>query len=167
MRVIGKLDDIVTTRNRESKLSFIIPNFQHQRYILDLSNDVDYRIDITLVKSKRSIQQNKLLWSILHQLEIVTKEVAMDWYIKALVDTGAVVDYVWGTEETEDTLKKSFRAVMKVKPHKIKDSDGWLYRVIVGSSKFNIAEMNELIDTVLRYCNELNIKVEDYYETKI
>ena len=57
-------------------------------------------------------------------------------------------------------LKKSFRAVQRVKPHKIKDSEGWLYRVIVGSSKFNIAEMNELIDTVLRYCAEHNIDTE-------
>jgi len=101
-----------------------------------------------------------MLWALLHQLEIETRELAMDWYVKALVDTGAVVDYVWGTADTETTLKKSFRAVIKVKPYKIKDTEGWLYRVIVGSSKFNVEEMNKLIDTVLRYCNEHNIDTE-------
>jgi len=163
MKVIGNSVEILTTLDKHSKMSFTISNWQHQRYIRDLSNDIDYSITITKVKSKRSIQQNKLLWELLHKLEIATRELAIDWYIKALVDTGAVTDYVWGTNETEDILKKSFRAVQKVKPHKIKNAEGWLYRVIVGSSKFNVTEMNELIDTVMRYCNEHNIK-EEYNE---
>ena len=44
--------------------------------------------------------------------------------------------------------------------NKIKDTDGFLYRVIVGSSKFNIEEMTRLIETVLRYCVEHNIETE-------
>jgi hypothetical protein len=168
MKLIAKYLKRVYNELGHSEITLCVPNRLHQSWLNELENDIDYSVEIKKVKSKRSVQQNKLLWSLLHLLENATKELAIDWYIKALVDTGAVVDYVWGTVATEDMLKKSFRAVQRVKPHKIKNSDGWLYRVIVGSSKFNIAEMNELIDTVLRYCAEHNIDTEllKYEEVK-
>ena len=128
----------------------------------ELDDSKEYKIEISEIKSKRSLEQNKLMWELLHRLEIKTRETAMSWYIKALVDTGAKFDYIWATEKTEDSLKKQFRAVERVKPYKIKDSEGWLYRVIVGSSKFNVSEMNELLDTVIRYCNNWDIQVEEY-----
>lgn len=96
----------------------------------------------------------------LHLLEKETRELAIDWYIKALVDTGAKIDYIWGATKTEDILTKSFRAIQRVKYEKMKKLDGYWYRVIIGSSKFNQDEMNKLIDTVLRYCAEHNIDTE-------
>jgi hypothetical protein len=145
-----------------------VPNRLHQSWLNELTSDVDYSVEIKVVKSKRSIAQNKLLWSLLHMLEKETKELAMDWYIKALIDTGAIVDYIWCADRTEDTVMKSFRAIQKMKYEKMKNVDGYWYRVIVGSSKFNITEMNELIDTVLRYCAEHNIDTEllKYEEVK-
>lgn len=160
MKINAKYQGHLFNQKHHAELRLLITNYRHCSYLDDLDSEKEYSVEIKVVKSQRSIQQNKLLWSLLHSLEIKTKELAIDWYIKSLVDTGAVVDYVWGTIKTEDMLKKSFRAVQRVKPHKIKDSEGWLYRVIVGSSKFNIAEMNELIDTVLRYCAELGIETE-------
>lgn len=162
MKIIGNLKSRLIDNKFHAHLTFTINNYRHSQFTEELDENEDYALEIKKVRSKRSIQQNKLLWELLHKLENRTREVAMDWYIKALVDTGAVVDYVWGTDDTEETLKKSFRAVQKVKPHKIKNSDGWLYRVIVGSSKFNVEEMNMLIDTVMRYCNEHNIETELY-----
>lgn len=160
MKLIAKYIKRLYNDKQQAEVSLLVENFRHVSFLNELECDVDYSVEIKPVKSKRSIQQNKLLWAMLHQLEVVTKELAIDWYVKALTETGAVVDYVWAREKTEDSLKKQFRAVIKVKPHKIEDSEGWLYRVIVGSSKFTVAEMNELIDTVLRYCNEHNIETE-------
>ena len=96
----------------------------------------------------------------LHQLEVVTRELAIDWYIKALVDTGAKIDYIWGATKTEDIFNKSFRAIQRVKFERMKKLDGYWYRVIVGSSKFNQEEMTLLLDTVIRYCVEHNIETE-------
>lgn len=160
MKLHAKVKDVLVDRYNHAYLTVKIENYRQVQWLNELEQDQVYSVDLKKVKSKRSISQNALLWKLLHELEKVTQELAMDWYIKALVDTGAVVDYVWGTEDTETTLKKSFRAVQKVKPHKIKDTDGWLYRVIVGSSKFNIEEMTRLIETVLRYCTEHNIDIE-------
>ena len=160
MKLIAQYKSRIIDSTNHAHINLLVTNYQHVRYLDELEPDTEYAIDIKKVKSKRSLQSNKMLWSLLHLLEKETEELAMDWYVKALIDTGAVVDYVWGTTDTETILKKSFRAVIKVKPHKIKDSEGWLYRVIVGSSKFNVAEMNKLIDTVLRYCAEHNIDTE-------
>jgi hypothetical protein len=162
MRINAKLNSILVDKKNHAHVNLLVSNYRHVTWLDELEQDVEYSVEIKKVKSQRSLQQNKYMWELLHQLERTTREIAMDWYIKALTETGAVVDYVWGTEDTEHTLKKSFRAVQRVKAHKIKDSEGWLYRVIVGSSKFNIEEMNQLLDTVIRYCNEHNIDTEVY-----
>ena len=160
MKLNAKYITHTYTRNHQAHLTLLIPNYRHMQMLNELSEDKNYSVELKVVKSQRSIEQNKLLWKLLHELEKVTHELAMEWYIKALIETGAVVDYVWGTVDTETTLQKSFRAVQKVKPYKIKDTDGFLYRVIVGSSKFNIEEMTRLIETVLRYCIEHNIETD-------
>jgi hypothetical protein len=162
MKLIARYQSHLFDNKQRAELRLRVDNRLHCSWLDELEEDIDYTVEIKKAKSKRSLQQNKYLWELLHQLEKVSREPALDWYIKALVDTGAVVDYVWGTDDTEDTLKKSFRAVQKVKAHKIKETNGWLYRVIVGSSKFNVSEMNELIDTVIRYCNNWDIQVEEY-----
>ena len=160
MKINAKYIKHLYNQRGQAEVSLLISNFRQCGYLNELDTSKDYIVEIKEVKSKRSIQSNAYMWAMLHQLEKVTHEKALDWYIKALIDTGAVVDYVWGTEDTETTLKKSFRAVQKVKPYKIKDTDGWLYRVIMGSSKFNVEEMNRLIETVITYCIEHYIDVE-------
>jgi hypothetical protein len=166
MKIVGKYIKHLFDRKNHAELTFKITNYRHCAYLDELDCEKDYSIEIKEVKSARSLEQNRFLWALLHALEIKTRELAMDWYVKALTDTGAKVDYVWGTEDTEHTLKQSFRSVQRVKPYQIKETQGWLYRVIVGSSKFNIQEMNELLDTVIRYCNELGIETEEYrYES--
>jgi len=160
MKIIGTYIKHLFDSKHHAELTFKIANYRHTRILDELDVDKVYSIEIKERKSKRSIEQNRLMWQLLHDLEKVTRESAMDWYIKALMETGAVTDYVWGTEATENTLKLTFRAVQRVKPYTIKNTSGWLYRVIVGSSKFNVEEMNRLIDTVIRYCCEHDIEVE-------
>ena len=162
MKIVAKYLGHLYDNKHNAELRLRIDNYRHQQYLDELDCDKEYRVEIKEAKSKRSLEQNRFLWALLHALETKSKELAMDWYIKALCDTGAVVDYVWGTEDTENTLKQSFRAVQRVKPYQIKDSNGWLYRVIVGSSKYNVSEMNELLDTVMRYCHNWEIDREEY-----
>jgi hypothetical protein len=160
MKIVANYTGHLTDRHQRTELRLRIDNHRHASYLAELVEGIDYRIDIKPIKSKRSIEQNKLLWALLHALEIETKVIAMTWYIQALQDTGAVCEYIWATEKTEDSLKKQFRAIERIKPHKIKNSNGWLYKVFIGSSKFNTKEMTELIETVLRYCAELDIETE-------
>ena len=160
MKIHAKLKTKIIDSENHAHLNFYVTNFRQVSYLDELESDVEYSLEIKKVKSKRSMQQNKLLWAMLHLLEIETKELAIDWYIKALVDTGAVVDYIWVAQRIEDTIKKSFRALQRVKFEQQKKVDGHWCRVIVGSSKFNIKQMNELIETVMRYCAEHEIETE-------
>jgi hypothetical protein len=160
MKINAQLTQSLTDQRNQAHITFKVSNYRHVQFTQELEHEANYTLEIKKVKSKRSLQQNAYLWKLLHELEKESTETAMDWYIKCLIETGAVVDYVWGTEATETTLKKTFRAVQRVKPHKIKESDGWLYRVIVGSSKFNIEEMTRLIETVQRWCAEYFIDYE-------
>ena len=166
MKVNAKYLKRLYNDKHQSEITLLVSNYQHQQWISELDTEQEYTVELKEVKSKRSIQQNKFLWAMLHQLEIETKELAIDWYIKALIDTGAVVDYIWVAERAEESMRKLLRALIRVKFEKSKNVDGWWCRVIFGSSKFNVAEMNELLDTVLRYCAELNIDTEMIYETE-
>ena len=164
MKLIAKYIKHLFNTKSQAEATFLIENYRHTQMLEELDCDKVYSIEIKEAKSKRSLEQNRLLWAMLHELEKESHEPALDWYIKALDDTGAIVEYLWGMEKAEDGLKKAFRAVRRIKPYKIGKSDGWLFRVVVGSSKMNIEEMNRLIDTVLRYCAEMNINVEEYRE---
>lgn len=160
MKLIAKYIKKLYNDKQQAEVSFLVENFRHCSYLNELEPDTEYSIEIKKVKSQRSIQSNKFLWAMLHQLEKETRELAIDWYIKALVDTGAKIDYIWGATKTEDILNKSFRAIQRVKHQQMKNQDGYWYRVIVGSSKFNQEEMTLLLDTVIRYCVEHNIETE-------
>lgn len=161
MKLDGKYLKRLFNDKHQSELTFLVSNFQHQRFINELSVNKDYTITITEVKQKRSRQQNKYLWSLIRALALETREDDMDIYIKLLDDTNAKFDYVWGKVEIEDSLKQSFRVVKRVKPHKIKDSEGWLYKCYSGSSKFTTAEMNHLLDTLIRWCIESGVETDE------
>ena len=163
MKYIAEVENVLLDNKNNAHITLKIPNYRQAQELSSLEFDGKvFSVEMKVRKSQRSILSNRYMWALLAELERVTKEPAFDWYVKALIQTGAVVDYVWGTVDTEETLKKSFRAVVKVKPYKIKDSDGWLYRVIVGSSKFNNQEMCDLIDTVIMYCNEHYIDISTF-----
>ena len=162
MKIVAKYLGHLYDNKHNAELRLRIDNYRHTQYLDELDREKEYQVEIKEVKSKRSLEQNKFLWALLHALEIKTRETAMSWYIKALMDTGAKFDYIWATVKTEDSLKQQFRAIQRIKPHRIKESDGWLYKVFIGSSKFNVEEMNKLLDTVMRYCHNWEIDIEEY-----
>ena len=157
MKINGTYVKHLFDNKHRSELTLLIPNYRHTQMLNDLSNDKVYEITITERKQKRSIEQNKLLWSLIRLLSLKTKEDDWDLYIKLLESANAQFDYVWAKEETEPTLKKSFRAIKRIKPHRIKDSVGWLYKCYVGSSKFTVEEMNNLLETVMYWCEQEGI----------
>ena len=128
MKIIANYIKRLYNDKHHSEITLLIKNFAHQRYIEDLSVDKEYTVEIKEVKQKRSIQQNKYMWAMLRELALKTREVDTDLYVKLLEDTNAKYEFIWAMEKTEDMLKKSFRAVKRIKPHKIKESDGWLYK---------------------------------------
>ena len=133
--------------------------------LLKLDMDKLYVCEIKEPKSKRSIEQNKLLWLLLHKIAKETYQDDMTVYCTALERADALSDYVITATDIEDSLRKSFRGVKFIRKQEVNGKECNVYKVYLGSSKMTIKEMNELLEIVFQMCSELGIAtMEDFYE---
>lgn len=120
-------------------------------------------IEIKPYKSKRSLEQNRLLWALLEKMakavsgvnSTITRE---ECYCIMLEEAGVKYDYLLALPEAEKELRKSFRAIRNMGIQR--DVNGkalTMYQYFIGSSKFNTKEMTELIEAVLNKLVELGI----------
>lgn len=112
-------------------------------------------IEVKPYKSKRSLEQNRLLWALLGKMAeavscfntTVTRE---ECYCIMLEEAGVKSDYLWALPEIENELRKHFRAVRSTgMQQEINGKVMTSYQCFIGSSKFNTKEMTELIKAVL------------------
>ena len=165
MKFNAKIESNILDTNYHAHLNLLVSNYRQSHELQTLDKSKDYIIEIKEVKSKRSLEQNRLLWALLGELEKQTDESLMNWYIKALIDCNAKPEYLVGSEALYESLVLLFRAVKPISKRMIvndkgKEVEGIVYQCFVGSSKFNVKEMNQLIDVVLGYCAELGIETE-------
>lgn len=125
--------------------------------LLKLDMDKLYTCEIKEPKSKRSLEQNKLLWSLIHKIAKETYQDDMEVYCAALEKADAKSDYVITAIDMEDALRKSFRGVKFVRMQEVNKKECYVYKVYLGSSKMNVKEMNELLEIVFQMCGELQI----------
>ena len=133
--------------------------------LLKLDMDKTYICEIKEPKSKRRLEQNKLLWSLIHRIAKETYQDDMTVYCAVLERADALSDYVITAMDMQDTLRKSFRGVKFVRMQEVNGKDCYIYKVYLGSSKMNTAEMTELIEITMQVANELGIDTrEEWYE---
>lgn len=125
--------------------------------LFKLDIDKQYVVEIKEPKSKRSLESNKLLWSLIHKIAKATYQDDMDVYCTALERADALSDYVITATDMESALRKSFRGVKFIRMQEVNNKDCYVYKVFLGSSKMNVAEMNELLEIVFQMCGELGI----------
>lgn len=146
MKIYGQIKDIV-------------------QELFKLDMDKQYLVEIKEPKSKRSLEQNKLLWQLIHKIAKETYQDDMTVYCGALERADAKSDYVITAIDMEDALRKSFRGVKFVRMQEVNGKECYVYKVFIGSSKMNTKEMNELLEIVFQICGELGIAtMEDLYE---
>ena len=160
MKINAKYIKHLYNQRGQAEVSLLISNFRQCGYLNELDTSNDYIVEIKQVKSKRSINQNNYLWAMLNELEKASDQDMMSWYIHALEESDSKHEYLMGIEGLSSTLTKSFRAVKEVGKRELNGKEVIVYKCFYGSSKFTIAEMNQLLDTVLRYCAEYNIDTE-------
>ena len=145
MKIYGTLEDIVK-----------------QLFKLDTSKT--YLCEIKEPKSKRSLEQNKLLWLLIHKIAKETFQDDMDVYCSALERADALSDYVITAIDMETSLRKSFRGVKFIRMQEVNGKECFVYKVYIGSSKMNSKEMSELLEIIYQMCGELGIAtMEDFY----
>ena len=138
------------------KITEIIPE------LLKLDMDKLFICEIKEPKSKRSIQQNKMLWQLIHSIAKETHQDDMEVYCACLERADALSDYIITAYDMEDDLRKCFRGVRFVRKQEVNGKECNIYKVYIGSSKMNTKEMTELLDITLQICAELGIQTELY-----
>jgi hypothetical protein len=117
-----------------------------------------YVCEIKQPKSHRSLQQNKLLWKLIHNIAKATYQDDMDVYCGILEKADALSDYVITAIEMEDALRKSFRGVKFIRTQEVNGKECYVYKVYIGSSKMDTKEMTELLDITLQICGDLGLE---------
>lgn len=162
MNVYGEYVRRVTDENGDIEVTFKIHNYRDKEVTKELEKDKTYKIGLNIVKSKRTLEQNALMWELIHEINIArgTKRANDDWdiYLEALQRAGIKTEYIAALPETEEMLKKQFRAVKYINSFEHKGKTFNQYRVYLGSSKMDKAEMKLLLDTVLDMASEVGVE---------
>lgn len=129
--------------------------------MMKLDMEKYYVCDIKEPKSKRSLEQNRLLWKLIHDIAKATHHDDVEIYCTALERADAKSDYVITATDMEEALRKSFRGVKFIRMQEVNGKECYVYKVYIGSSKMDTKEMTELLDIVIQICSELGIPTID------
>lgn len=130
--------------------------------LLKLDMDKLYVCEVKEPKSKRSLQQNKMLWQLIHSIAKEQHQDDMEVYCALLERADALSDYIITAYEMEDELRKCFRGVRFIRKQEVNGKECNIYKVYIGSSKMDTKEMTELLDIAIQLCAELGIQTELY-----
>ena len=125
--------------------------------LLKLDMDKRYILELKEPKNQRSLEQNKLLWKLIHLIAKETGTDDMDVYCACLEKADALSEYIMTAHDMEEELRKSFRGVRFMRTKEDNGKTFYIYKVYLGSSKMDTKEMTELIDVTQNLCAELGI----------
>jgi hypothetical protein len=132
---------------------------------LDLELDKEYSMEIKEVRSHRTLQQNKYMWALIHEIahHESMNQSEVEVYTLALEEANAKYIYLLGTPEVEDELKKNFRAVRVVRPTIENGKEFIVYKCFIGTSKMDTKEMTKVVDIIIAWAEELGIETDEKY----
>lgn len=151
--------------------SYVIIKFncaESSKYeLMNLESGKDYEFEVVSKKKKRSLNQNALLWKLIADIceaENGTKAETEDIYLNLLEETGAKVDFLQGIPESFQTLCEYFRIVKIVDERIENGTKTYVYKCWSGSSNFDTAQMNKLIDKAIERAEYDGLNVEYWNE---
>lgn len=128
-----------------------------------------YVVEVKEFKSKRSLEQNKLMWELIDQVNKKLNGWKADKESELLIYTQLIEmaqikrDYIATIEEAIPTLRQTFRVVKELGKVKLETGQELirlaLYR---GTSQFNTEEMSRFIDQLLDYAEQVGIDTREY-----
>lgn len=169
MKIIATFNKRVINENNNSEITLEVSNLASQELIKSLEKDKVYRITLEEQKSKRTLEQNKIMWLILHEIAVARggERANDDWeiYLEALERAGAKYEYIAVLPEGVELIKSQFRAVKELNTFMQGGKEFQVLKVYYGSSKMNTKEMNLLLETVKDMAIESG--VEDFWTNDI
>lgn len=148
----------------ETFVQFSIEDHNSKVRTDSLVTDKVYKLEITEAKSKRSLEQNRLLWKVIGDIAEQDKSLGDEWdiYVSLLRSAKCKYkSYVVQDDEAIEILRGVCRAVEVVGTTTIKDKEFKVVRVYEGSSKFNTKEMTTLIETAMGWASEYGLVYEE------
>lgn len=119
-------------------------------------------VEVKEYRSKRSIEQNKLLWALLGKMaEAMSgysrRTTVEECYCMMLEETNARCDFMLVLPEAEPRLREVFRVVRKIGERNVNGKNLNMYQVFIGSSHYKTDEMSKLIEATLDRLSELGV----------
>lgn len=119
-------------------------------------------VEVKPYKSKRSLEQNRLLWALLGKMAFAMsgnkrKVSTEECYCIMLEEANVAYDYLLALPSAEPALRKTFRVIRKLDEREVNGKTLNLYQYFIGSSKYNTQEMTELIEATLDKLAELGV----------
>lgn len=143
------------------ELTFRVKGYSNENIAKALSKNTPFRVALTEVGNKRTLNQNALLWALIHEVAQKMSQTDEDTYVNALELAEAKFEYVACLPEAEHILTNNYRAVKLMNSFEHNGRTFNQYRVYDGSSKMNTKEMSKLLETVKQMAIELDIPVDE------
>lgn len=156
----------MTNENNDLVISYVIHGQEKNAALLafEESKNAEMRLEVEVkpYRSRRSLEQNKLLWALLGKMAFAmsgrkNKVSSEECYCIMLEEANVSYDYLLALPEAEPLLKKSFRVVRKVDEREVNGKKLNMYQYFIGSSKYDVKEMTELIEATLDKLAELGV----------
>lgn len=158
MIITGTFDRILTD-SKNAILSFIIPSYQK----IELDRDKTYKIEITELKSKRSLWQNKFCWALIDKIAKHEGMTDLDVYCQIIEMANIRTEVIETLPEAIERLSKVFRVVKVLEERTSKKGNSTvLLRLYFGTSTFDTKEMSDFIERLLDYARQIGIDVSEY-----
>lgn len=157
----GKFDRLLNMGG-DSMVSFIIPTYlaKYAQF-----SDVDYKIEVTEIKSKRSLQQNKYLWVLINKIAKAQQMDDLEIYTQLIEMSNIESVFFEGLAKTKQILQEQFRVVKEVETRTSpKGIETVLFKCYFGTSHFSTEEMSTFIDRTLDYAVNCGIDVTEYQD---
>ena len=152
-----------------TEITLELNSYQDNQVITQLEKGCLYRLKWAEIKSKRSIQQNNLMWELIHEIsvsrnsELATNSDDWDVYLEALEKAQAKCEILAIRPEAIPMLKEHFRAVKELNRFTTeKGVEMAQCKIFYGSSKMDIREMAKLLDTVIMMAQAEGIELRSY-----
>lgn len=123
-----------------------------------------YTLEALKAKPKRSLEQNALLWALIHDIAEhrngrANTENEWEIYIEALERAGAKYELITCLPQAEQILRETSRAIKFLTSTEIHGKTFNAYKVFYGSSKMNKEEMAKLLDETINIAYEEGVDV--------
>lgn len=133
--------------------------------VRNLKIDERYKIRLNQQGNNRTLEQNNLLWGIIADIDkkqngVGTETGRWDLYTYGIEQMGIEYDDYLIPANAIEIMRSGCRALRILEDL----GDFLMVRCFTGSSKFNKAQMGELIDYYLRMASDLGIPLVDYRE---